>query len=64
MKKYILIFLAALMLVPSCNLDENFYTYLDADSYITDANTARKVLYGLYRDLCANELYGQRLSIV
>ena len=64
MKKYILIVIAALTLFPSCDLDEKFYTYLDADTYITDANTARKVLYGVYRDLGANNLYGQRLSIV
>lgn len=64
MKKYILIVLAALMLAPSCSLDEKFYTYLDADTYINDANSARKVLFGLYRNLCSAELYGFRLSIV
>ena len=64
MKKYILVFIAALTLLPSCDLNEKFYTYLDADTYITDANSARKVLYGVYRELSANNLYGQRLSIV
>ena len=55
--------LAAIVLVPSCNLDEQFYTYLDADTYIRDAASARKVLYGLYRNLCDQNLYGDRLSI-
>lgn len=63
MKKYILTILAAIVLVPSCNLDEQFYTYLDADTYIQDAASARKVLYGLYRNLCSQDLYGDRLSI-
>lgn len=63
MKRYILTILAAVMLVPSCNLDEQFYTYLDADTYIQDAASARKVLYGLYRNLCNQDLYGDRLSI-
>lgn len=64
MKKQIMIILAALMLVPSCSLDEKFYTYLDADTYIDDAASARKVLYGLYRNLCSADLYGQRLSLI
>jgi len=63
MKKYIVIIFAALMLVPSCNLDETFYTHLDADTYIRDAASAKKVLLGLYRNLCDGDLYGDRLSI-
>ena len=45
MKRYLLIILAAVMLVPSCNLDEQFYTYLDADTYIQDAASAKKVVW-------------------
>ena len=64
MKKYILILLSALFIIPSCNLDEKLYTYVDADTYITDAPSARKVLYGIYRRLTNHELYGFRLSII
>lgn len=64
MKKGIIAVLALLMLLPSCNLDENLYTYIDEDTYITDAASARNVLFGLYRDLCNLDLYGHRLSIV
>lgn len=64
MKKSIIAILAAAsILVPSCNLDENLYTYIDEDSYITDASSARNVLFGLYRDLCNHDLYGHRLSM-
>ena len=56
MKKYILILLSALFIIPSCNLDEKLYTYVDADTYITDAPSARKVLYGIYRRLTNHEL--------
>lgn len=64
MKKEIIAIIAAAVLVPSCSLDENLYTYIDESTYITDAASARNVLFGLYRNLCSLDLYGDRLSIV
>ena len=64
MKKEIIAIIAAAVLVPSCSLDENLYTYIDESTYITDASSARNVLFGLYRNLCSLDLYGDRLSIV
>ena len=42
MKKEIIAIIAAAVLVPSCSLDENLYTYIDESTYITDASSARK----------------------
>lgn len=63
MKKYIVSILAALILLPSCSLDEKLYTYVREDGYIKDAQSARTVLYGLYRNLCNQTLYGCNLSM-
>lgn len=63
MKKYIISILAALILLPSCSLDEKLYTYVREDGYIKDAQSARTVLYGLYRNLCNQTLYGCNLSM-
>ncbi len=52
------------MLVASCSLDEGMYTNVYKDGYIKDAKSARNVLFGLYRNLGNQELYGFRLSIV
>ena len=56
MKKEIIAIIAAAVLVPSCSLDENLYTYIDESTYITDASSARNVLFGLYRNLCSLDL--------
>ena len=63
MKKYIVSILAALIILPSCSLDEKLYTYVREDGYIKDAQSARTVLYGLYRNLCNQTLYGCNLSM-
>jgi hypothetical protein len=63
MKKYIISILAALIFLPSCSLDEKLYTYILEDGYIKDAPSARTVLYGLYRNLCNQTLYGCNLSM-
>lgn len=63
MKKYIISILAALILLPSCSLDEKLYTYVREEGYIKDAQSARNVLYGLYRNLCNQTLYGCNLSM-
>ena len=63
MKKYIVSILAALILLPACSLDEKLYTYVREDGYIKDAQSARTVLYGLYRNLCNQCLYGNNLSM-
>ena len=64
MKKFIISLTTALMLVASCSLDEGMYTNVYKDGYIKDAKSARNVLFGLYRNLGNQELYGFRLSIV
>ena len=63
MKKYIISLLAACVFLPSCSLDEKLFTYVAEDGYITDASSARTVLYGLYRNLCNQTLYGCNLSM-
>ena len=63
MRKYIIAILAALILSPSCSLDEKLFTYVPEDGYIKDAPSARTVLYGLYRNLCNTTLYGCNLSM-
>ena len=64
MRKYIISLLAALIFLPSCSLEEKIFTYIPEEGYITDASSARNVLYGLYRNLCAQQLYGCNLSMV
>ena len=64
MKKYIISLLAVLILLPSCSLEEKIFTYIPEEGYIKDAPSARNVLYGLYRNLCAQQLYGCNLSMV
>lgn len=63
MKRYITSILAALILFPSCSLDEKIFTYIPEEGYIKDAESARTVLYGLYRNLCNTSLYGCNLSM-
>ena len=63
MKKYIISILAALIFLPSCSLDEKLFTYVPEKDYITNAQSARTVLYGLYRNLCNQTLYGCNLSM-
>lgn len=63
MKKYIIAIFAALILLPSCSLDEKLFTYVQEDGYIDDAASARTVLFGLYRNLCNQTLYGCNLSM-
>ena len=63
MKKYLTYILAVWFATSSCSLDENMYVYIDGDTYIEDAASARTVLYGLYRDMSSLHLYGLNLSI-
>lgn len=63
MKKYIISILTALIFLPSCSLDEKLFTYVPEKDYITNAQSARTVLYGLYRNLCNQTLYGCNLSM-
>lgn len=62
MRKYILSVLSAAFLLTSC-LDETNYTYIEKEDYIDSAQSARNVLYGVYRDMCSHDLYGHKLSI-
>lgn len=55
---------ALLLLTASCSLKEDFYNYIEAPQYITDASSARNVLYGVYRNMSTNDLYGYYLSIL
>ena len=63
MKKLIISVVAALVCLSSCSLDEKIYSYIPEEEYIDDAQSARTVLYGLYRNLCNNALYGNNLSM-
>lgn len=51
------------MMASSCSLDGKLYTTIAEDSYITDAASARNVLFGLYRNIGHQELYGMNLSL-
>ena len=62
MKKTLYLLLG--LLLTSCHLEETYYNYLDAQTYIRDAASARNVLYGVYRNMSTNELYGYYLSIL
>ncbi len=62
MKKTLYLLLG--LLLSSCHLEETYYNYLDAQTYIRDATSARNVLYGVYRNMSTNELYGYYLSIL
>lgn len=62
--KRIIPILALFVLACGCSLDETLYDYVDESTYITDASSARNVLYGVYRELGSNSLYGYYLSIV
>lgn len=64
MKKYVIIFTVFLAALSSCSLDEKYYNYIDATSYIKDAESALNVLYGVYRNMGTNDLYGYHLSIL
>lgn len=63
MKKFIISVMTALIFLSSCSLDEKIYSYIPEEGYIEDAQSARTVLYGLYRNLCNNALYGNNLSM-
>ena len=62
MKKAFVILVS--ILAVSCSLDETYYNYIEAPTYITDAATAKNVLYGVYRNMSTNDLYGYHLSII
>ena len=64
MKRFLIIFSAALLSLVSCNLDETLYINIDGKTYIKDAATAKNVLYGVYRNMGTNSLYGRHLSIM
>ncbi len=64
MKKLIIAVMTALIFMSSCSLDEKMYTNIPEEEYIKDAQSARTVLYGLYRNLCNLALYGNNLSMV
>ncbi|MBQ9892219.1 MAG: RagB/SusD family nutrient uptake outer membrane protein [Bacteroidales bacterium] len=64
MKRTATIFIALLLGVTSCRMEETFYNYIDATDYIKDATSARNVLYGVYRNMSTNDLYGYHLSII
>jgi len=63
MKKIIPILIISL-LAGNCSLDETLYNYVDESSFISDASSARNVLYGVYREMSTNALYGYYLSII
>lgn len=64
MKKAFIIFASLLTVAVSCSLDEAYYNYIEAPTYITDADNAKDVLYGVYRNMSTNDLYGYHLSIL
>ena len=64
MKRFLIIFSAAVLSLVSCNLDETLYINIDGKTYIKDAATAKNVLYGVYRNMGTNSLYGRHLSIM
>ena len=64
MKKLIIAFMTAILVAVSCSLEQDLYTNLPMDGYIKDAQSARNVLFGLYRNLGNQELYGFRLSLI
>lgn len=64
MKKAFVILVSILAAAVSCSLDETYYNYIEAPTYITDATTAKNVLYGVYRNMSTNDLYGYHLSII
>jgi hypothetical protein len=65
MKKILLFFLAAAVALSSisCSLKENVYTQTD-ETFVKDASMAETVLYGLYRKLGVDGIYGLNLSMI
>ena len=64
MKRIFIIFSIVALTLTSCNLDETLYVNIDGKTYINDAATAKNVLYGVYRNMGTNSLYGRHLSIM
>jgi len=65
MKKILLFFLAAAVALSSisCSLEERVYTQTD-ESYVKDAAMAETILYGLYRNLGVDGIYGLNLTML
>ena len=65
MKKILLFFLAAAVALSSisCSLKEDVYTQTD-ETFVKDAAMAETVLYGLYRKLGVDGIYGLNLSMI
>lgn len=64
MRRLLIILSTFILGFTSCDLKEELYTNIDADTYITDAASARNVLWGVYRNMGTNNLYGRHLSIM
>ena len=64
MKRFLIILSTIILGFTSCELKEELYINIDADTYITNAASARNVLWGVYRNMGTNSLYGRHLSIM
>lgn len=61
--KKILFCIFAIILASGCSLKEHSFTEIEKDAYFKDAQQAQTVLFGLYRDLTPDAMYGYHLSL-
>lgn len=62
--KYITAIALSGLLGVSCSLEEQSYTEINMDEYITNSAEAENVLKGIYADLCEEGMYRYNLSIL
>ncbi|RNC66407.1 RagB/SusD family nutrient uptake outer membrane protein [Proteiniphilum sp. X52] len=61
---YIICMIIAVMMIPSCTLDEASYTEIEKKNYLNTASEAETVLLGVYRKMVEEGMYRFHLSML